>query len=124
MLENIATLLSSGAFMVSFLSIFWIWRTTKHINTISVLFAVVITAFSLWQWYHHATDLSHSGVHDIGAALFIMFVTGANNFYTCVLRNAKTCVGINRRKEQKEFYDSPVDRRSGPHPTLEIKYQK
>ena len=105
MLETIATLASSGAVIGSLLSIFWIWRSSGAINHAHGIIAVVIFAFSLWQYIHHAHDPA-TWPH-IGSGLFVLFTAGINVFYTYYLQ---LTVNVNRRKKQVKI-DHP-DRRA------------
>jgi hypothetical protein len=99
MLDTIAALMSPASLVLSLLSIFWVYRCSGAINHAHGLFAVIIFAFAIFQWYVHAQD-PISTWHGILSAGFVMFSAGINVFYTHYLQLK---VSVNRRRKQQSI---------------------
>jgi len=109
MIETLGSVITSFALAMPFLSILWIYRHTKKINSLNGIFAVVIFAYTLWHFFTMG-DHIHSPMHEVVTGLFVI-VTALMNVYCSTFANVNVNLNVNRRKEQHDAYGSLTDRR-------------
>jgi len=98
MIDTIAGVITSLTVGISLVGIFWIRRSTNNIKSVYGILAVIIFAFTLWDWYGHASN-SISSINEIVQGIFLLAMT-CINVYAAALNHASK-VSTDRRSEDR-----------------------
>jgi len=110
-MDTLAPLITAMTTAIAILSVIWIYRRTKRIDSVHCIFGSGIVLYTLYHFYACGILEVVDPIHGIITGLFISSVAWVNAYCsTCSTIDNVVNIGINRRKELQKIGDE--DRRT------------